>query len=178
MLHEKQSSISHLRVLGCLCFTTNLIKHEKFEPRAMRSVLLGYVAHQKGYMLLDLEHRVFFISKDVVFYEDVFLFQSLDITSADFFLDSTPVPRHDVVIDSAPMAVHITHKELCTQSAPCSPTLPETSCSTDIAPFSIPDDASTVVDSTIDVPVSRCNPLILGQEIRKSRRVSKPPIWL
>ncbi|XP_019239769.1 PREDICTED: uncharacterized protein LOC109219749 [Nicotiana attenuata] len=45
MLHGKQPSLSHLRVLGCICFATNLIKHDKFEPRAVRSVLLGYAAH-------------------------------------------------------------------------------------------------------------------------------------
>ncbi|XP_075096212.1 uncharacterized protein LOC142174332 [Nicotiana tabacum] len=107
VLYGKQPSISHLRVLGYLCFATNLIKHDKFEPRAVRSVLLGYAAHQKGYRLLDLEHRVFFISRDVVFYEDVFPFQSLDIASSDFFLDSTPVPRQDVITDPAPMADYI-----------------------------------------------------------------------
>ncbi|XP_075098999.1 uncharacterized protein LOC142175892 [Nicotiana tabacum] len=112
MLHGKQSSISHLRVIGCLCFATNLIKHDKFKPRAMRSVLLAYAAHQKGYMLLDLEHSVFFISRDIVFYEDLFPFQSLD-------LDSTPIAIQHLAV------IH-TH----------------------------------------------------GKEIRKSGRVSKPPIWM
>ncbi|XP_070026503.1 uncharacterized protein LOC142182245 [Nicotiana tabacum] len=162
VLHGKQPSISHLRVLGCICFATNLIKHDKFEPRAVRSILLGYAAHQKGYRLLDLEHKVFFISRDVVFYEDVFLFQSLDTASPDFFLDSTPVPRQDVITDPTLMAVHIHTMNLAHNATPTS----------------VLDNDPTVVGSTIDVPVPNYNLPTLGQDIRRLGRVSKPPVWL
>ncbi|XP_019255023.1 PREDICTED: uncharacterized protein LOC109233594 [Nicotiana attenuata] len=142
MLHGKQPSISHLRVVGCLCFATNIIKHDNFEPRVLRSVLLGYVAHQKGYRLLDLEHR-------------------------------------DFITNSAPIATQVPHKELCTQSAPCSSNIPKTSHSTNTVPTTIPNGASIHVDSTLaNIPALGCYPNTYGQEIRKSGRVSKPPIWM
>ena len=47
-LYNKPPSIDHLRVIGCLCFGTNLTKHEKFGPRALKSVLVGYETTQKG----------------------------------------------------------------------------------------------------------------------------------
>ncbi|XP_019263436.1 PREDICTED: uncharacterized protein LOC109241171 [Nicotiana attenuata] len=62
LLFCKPPLLTHLKVIGCLCFATNLINSDKFAPRAVRSVLLGYAAHQKGYRLLDLENKVFFIS--------------------------------------------------------------------------------------------------------------------
>ncbi|XP_070035172.1 uncharacterized protein [Nicotiana tomentosiformis] len=131
MLHGKQPSISHLRVIGCLCFATNLIKHGKFKPRAVRSVLLAYAAHQTGYMLLDLEHSVFFISRDIVFYEDIFPFQSLDLGSSDFLWILPMLLEWILFIDSTPIAIqHL-----------------------------------AVIHTH-------------GQEIRKSGRVSKPPIWM
>lgn len=42
MLYHKQASLSHLQVIGCLCFATNLTTMGKFGPKAIRSVLLGY----------------------------------------------------------------------------------------------------------------------------------------
>ncbi|XP_075077025.1 uncharacterized protein LOC142163786 [Nicotiana tabacum] len=53
----RQPSLSHLRIIGCLCFASLLPKTDKFGPRAMKFVLLGYAALQKGYKLLDLEHN-------------------------------------------------------------------------------------------------------------------------
>lgn len=44
-------------------------------PRAVRSVLVRYSMHQKGYKLYDLDSRSFFVSRDVVFMESTFPFQ-------------------------------------------------------------------------------------------------------
>lgn len=51
-------------------------------------------------MLLDLENRIFFISRDMVFYEDMFPFHTAEGTSESFFLDISPVPRHDFTMKS------------------------------------------------------------------------------
>jgi len=45
-----------LRVVGCLCFATNLGVSNKFEPRAKECVFLGYTFGFKGYKLYDLEN--------------------------------------------------------------------------------------------------------------------------
>ncbi|XP_019229795.1 PREDICTED: uncharacterized protein LOC109210784 [Nicotiana attenuata] len=71
----REASISHMRVLGCLCFATNLVKGDKFGPRAIRSVFLGYAPTQKGYKLYNIQQRSMFVSRDIVFHEDVYPFQ-------------------------------------------------------------------------------------------------------
>lgn len=64
MLFHEQANLSHLRVIGCLCFATDLTTADKFGPRAVRSMLLGYAP---GYKLLNLENGVHFVSRDATF---------------------------------------------------------------------------------------------------------------
>lgn len=59
-------------MFGCLCFASTLPRRDKFEARAKRVVLLGFSIIQKGYKLYDLDNRIMFISRDVVFREEVF----------------------------------------------------------------------------------------------------------
>ncbi|XP_015159565.1 uncharacterized protein [Solanum tuberosum] len=76
LMYGKQSSLTHLRVIGCLAFATSLRKDDKFAPKARKAVLLGYDVNLKGYKLLDIESRVIFVSRDVIFYEKEFSFQT------------------------------------------------------------------------------------------------------
>jgi len=39
-----------------------------------RYVFMGYLFGQKGWKLYDLDNQAIFVSRDVIFYEDVFLF--------------------------------------------------------------------------------------------------------
>lgn len=76
MLYGHAPSLCHIRVIRCLCYTTTLPKQDKFAPRAIKCVFLGYDIHQKGYKVYNLANKSYFISRDVIFYEDKFLFQS------------------------------------------------------------------------------------------------------
>ncbi|XP_019252895.1 PREDICTED: uncharacterized protein LOC109231711 [Nicotiana attenuata] len=87
LLYHRQLSQSHLRIIGCLCFASLLPKTDKFGPRTVKCVLLGYAALQKGYKLHDLEHNVYFISRDVTFFEDAFPFQNPKEGTDQSFLD-------------------------------------------------------------------------------------------
>nr|XP_016504280.1 PREDICTED: uncharacterized protein LOC107822268 [Nicotiana tabacum] len=68
LLMSKPPSLTHLNVVGYLCFTINLTSHDKFAPRVVR---------------------------DVVFYEDIFPFHTVEGSSESLFLDKIPVPRQD-----------------------------------------------------------------------------------
>ncbi|XP_070002934.1 uncharacterized protein [Nicotiana sylvestris] len=143
--------------------------HDKFAPRVMRSVFLGYAAHQKGYRLLDLENRVFFIRRDVVFYEDIFPFHIAEGSSKSLFLDKIPVPRQDfdeeLKVVSSATDTHIEGTNM--------------SCSPSLTPVILDEqDISHPIEyNSMDSPDDS---LILPDdgEPRKSTRVSKPPIWL
>ena len=101
-LFGKARKLEHVRVFGCLCFATTLPRGGKFEARAKKAVLMGFSSTQKGYKLYDLEAKIMFISRDVVFRETVFpfkLMQSADTGPCPLlapFLDNVDEASNDV----------------------------------------------------------------------------------
>ena len=75
----------HLRVLGCLAYAHNGDhKGDKFATRSRRCVFLGYPYGKKGWKLYDLDRKVIFVSRDVVFQETTFPFESSRLTSGSY----------------------------------------------------------------------------------------------
>ncbi|XP_075077318.1 uncharacterized protein LOC142164052 [Nicotiana tabacum] len=68
-------SLSHLKVFGCLCYATTPKMLDKFSPRAVPAVLLGYSSTQKGYILYSLHSKTFMVNRNIVFHETVFPFK-------------------------------------------------------------------------------------------------------
>ncbi|XP_074322282.1 uncharacterized protein LOC141659360 [Apium graveolens] len=72
-LYGKEPDYTQLRVFGCLCFSS-VHEGDKFGPRAIRSIFLGYPLDHKGSTLLNLDTKEIFISRHVVFHESKFPF--------------------------------------------------------------------------------------------------------
>lgn len=73
-----------------MVYSTVINPHQrKFEPRAVKAVLLGYVSGEKSYKLYDLEYHMIYNSRDVRFYEEIFPFKSSVPSNDDVPL---PVP--------------------------------------------------------------------------------------
>lgn len=67
-LTKRESDYDHLNMVGCLCSASSHKKPgNKFAPRAIRCVMLGYSYCQKGYKVMDLATKNVFFSIDVVF---------------------------------------------------------------------------------------------------------------
>jgi len=77
ILFSKPPSYSHLRVFGCLCYVHDKNRsNDKFAPQSKTCVFIGYPMGKKGYKVCDMESHKIFTSRDVVFYENIFPFQS------------------------------------------------------------------------------------------------------
>jgi hypothetical protein len=68
-------TLSHLRSIGCLYFSTTLNNSNKFGSHAEKCVFLGYSNQKKGYILWSIDNKNVIVSRDVKFYETVFPFK-------------------------------------------------------------------------------------------------------
>ena len=85
LVFHKAPDYHSLKVFGCLCFASSLPSHRnKFFARAIPSIFMGYPVGYKGYKLLNLATKQFFISRDVIFHEDTFPFASLASQTIEF----------------------------------------------------------------------------------------------
>lgn len=74
-LYLEKPSYTHLKVFGCLCYTSTLKRNWiKFDPRAKPCIFLRYSHRTKAYKLYDLQSHSILVTRDVVFHESIFPF--------------------------------------------------------------------------------------------------------
>ncbi|XP_019228108.1 PREDICTED: uncharacterized protein LOC109209314 [Nicotiana attenuata] len=99
-LFQMSPSLQHLRVFESLCYATKVRKGDKFCPKAIPAMHMGYSSSQKGYILYDLCSKRFFVSRDTVFKEEVFPFKHMSSGASPFFpvLELVEHPTHSAVV--------------------------------------------------------------------------------
>ena len=76
-IYSEKPRYDHVKVFGSLCYAHDQShKGDKFASRSRRCVLVGYPYGKKGWRLYDLEKDQFFVSRDVVFFENEFPYKS------------------------------------------------------------------------------------------------------
>ena len=58
----------------------------KFDARAHPGIFIGYPSNHKGYKILDIKTKKIYVSRDVIFHEDLFPFQDALSVQSDFLL--------------------------------------------------------------------------------------------
>ncbi|CAN1266422.1 Retrovirus-related Pol polyprotein from transposon TNT 1-94 [Linum perenne] len=164
VLYNQPPSYSHLKNFGCLAYASTLHHgRTKFSPRSIASVFLGYKAGIKGFKLLDIETQKVFLSRNVVFHENILPFHnsSQQSSSTDHInntLDSlSPIqfPETESFPEtSSPMPIHESVADVSSDLSP---------------PSNTPHSSSHVHNSPNHDPKNL---------LRRSTRVSRPPSYL
>ncbi|KAJ4764474.1 Gag/pol [Rhynchospora pubera] len=82
LLFQRIPDYLTLRVLGCQCFPfIRPYNQHKLQPRSLACVFIGYAMSQKGYRCLHVSTGRVFVSRHVVFNEQIFPFQSESLQS-------------------------------------------------------------------------------------------------
>lgn len=72
-LFKEPVDYEHLKIFGCLAMAYNSSHGtDKFAPRGIACCFIGYPIGTKGYRLLNLTTMQPFVSRHVVFHDDVF----------------------------------------------------------------------------------------------------------
>lgn len=71
---SSESKTEHLKVFGCRAWShvRSISRKSKLDPKAVECIFVGYPNGVKGYKLYDLKKKQFFVSRDVIFEEDIF----------------------------------------------------------------------------------------------------------
>lgn len=102
VLMEADPDYSQLRTIGCLCYAA-VKSVDKFAPRALKCILLGYPYGQKGYKLYDLNNHKVVLSRDVVFKEHILPYKQTDLSNqASSSTSAMPVDFSDDFLDEIP----------------------------------------------------------------------------
>lgn len=162
LLHNSLPDLNDLKTFDCLSYASTILAgRSKFDHRAKKCVFLGYQPHMKGAVLYDVLRKQIFISRHVVYHENVFPYHGTLSVNQPQCWD----PSSGSIIDSSISPI--------SQQSPPEPT------STLTSPVSKPPDLSPL-PLPQDLSDSPPNPeLIINHvPIRQSLRPHKPPCHL
>lgn len=135
-LYKVLPNFSKLKVFGSLCFaSTSKVNRTQFDHRASKCIFLGYKVGTKGFILLNIGTRELFVSRDVIFYENIFPYSNHSLDTSNNSNHSIILPHDEPFTSSddiVPLAIN-------TKLHPQSTTTPHNNSTNDDAEPTQPD---------------------------------------
>ena len=146
------------RVFGSVCFVHILtLRQDKLSGKAMKCVFLGYSRLQRGYRCYSPDTHRCFVSADVTFFENSFMFPITHPPSSDVI----SLPLIYPFSDTSPVTLATPPRPLQVYTRPSRIDIGPSSDSSPMAPSS----TTSVLSSPVDLPIvirngtsSSCNP--------------------
>ena len=95
-LFKKEANYNIIKTFRCLAHaSTPSVNRFRFDPIAQSCVFMGFPPDVEGYKLYDIAKRKFFISRDILFFEELYPFHSIkekDIPISHGFLERFVIP--------------------------------------------------------------------------------------
>lgn len=151
-LFHEEPSYNELKAFGCLAFAYNHSPtKDKFSPRGIPCVFLGYPPNKKGFRLLNLLDKSVLISRDVIFNETIF---PMNTTNASY-IPPLPLKMPSVSSDAF-------EDDLNMENEPEMPIV----------------ETQQVVIAPEQDATNAESPSQLEPAVRRSTRISKKPDWM
>ncbi|KAL0291613.1 UNVERIFIED_CONTAM: Retrovirus-related Pol polyprotein from transposon TNT 1-94 [Sesamum radiatum] len=151
VLYNRPVDYSLIKVFGCLAFAANVHPQKsKFTKRAHRCIFVGYALGKKGYKLYELDENVMFVSRDVIFHDEIF-----------------PFMKQTETVSECPLPIPIADQDLVIQSSVAP---------TDSSPIDVPSTSLPVDDSRSPPPHIPVE--ILPDLLWRSTRPISKPVWM
>ncbi|KAI5416724.1 hypothetical protein KIW84_041663 [Lathyrus oleraceus] len=168
MLHSTPPILNHLKVFGCLAYSSTLHNNRtKFAPRARKSIFLGYREGTKGYLLYDPLTHEFYVSRNVTFHETTFPFASPppENNSVSINPNTNTIDIFDILTDIPPSLT--SPNELTSPPSLHNLPPPTHDITSSPSPHQLPPSPHDIISPT-SPPIPT----------RKSNRLTKPPAYL
>jgi len=96
LVYSTKPDFSYLKVFGCLaCASSANTRRTKLDSRNLKCVFLGYKSETKGYVLYDLHSKSIFVTRNVIFHENIFPY-SFSLPSDNFIVSIDDSPNCDI----------------------------------------------------------------------------------
>lgn len=169
LLYNKSVDYSQLKAFGCLAFSMNPMHiTDKFKPRGVPCIFVGYPPTQKGFLLLDLKTMQIFVYRDVSFNETIF---PLNVNSPKPYMMPLPTEmphkQMNMYIDDDFSAVSLSDNPHTIQT-PIDTLSHEAESSSDVIEDPVLPTSPQPTPSNLQTPTPP----------RKSSRPHKPPTWM